>query len=63
MLDTIILKWKIRHIANVIRKCDIQTQEESILQIKKVLRGCVDDQHRKKYIYSVYRGFRERGLL
>lgn len=64
MIRKIILKWKIRKIIKAIKKCDSKTQNESILQIKKVLRNvCVSDDQRKKYIDLVYRSFKEKGLV
>lgn len=60
----IILKWKIRKIVRAIKKYDSKTQNESILQIKNVLRNvCVSDDQRKKYIDLVYRSFKEKGLV
>lgn len=60
----IILKWKIRKIVRAIKKYDSETQNESILQIKNVLRNvCVSDDQRKKYIDLVYRSFKEKGLV
>lgn len=60
----IILKWKIRKIVRAIKKYDSETQNESILQIKNVLRNvCVSDDQRKKYIDLVYRSFKEKWLV
>lgn len=60
----IILKWKIRKIVKAIKKYDSKTQNESIFQIKNVLRNvCVSDDQRKKYIDLVYRSFKEKGLV
>lgn len=60
----IILKWKIRKIVRAIKKYDSETQNESILQIKNVLRNvCVSDDQRKKYIDLVYRSFKEKGFV
>lgn len=64
MFAKIFLRWKIRKIVKVIKRCDVQTQNESILQIKNILSDvCTDDKHRKKYIDFVYRSFKEKGLV
>ena len=64
MFGKIILKWKINRIANALRKCDVNTQAESILQIKYVMRNlCSDDFDRKRYIDLVYKKFRESGIV
>ncbi|MCI6998033.1 MAG: hypothetical protein MR936_14950 [Eubacterium sp.] len=64
MLKIIILKWKIRRIADALRKCDEKTQTESILQIKHVLRNfCSDNSERKRFIDLVYEKFRESRLV
>lgn len=64
MMRKIMLKYKIRRIVNMVKKCDIDTQKECVGIIKRILyEHCKSDKERESFIIFVYRVFRKRGLL
>lgn len=64
MIKRFVLKWKIRKIANVLTKCDIETQKECISYIKYIMRTfCVNDHDRKRFVDMMYKIFRESELV